>query len=217
MAYELYESISLTFIRRHCIHIACAAEAVGLEEVAARFWALAGETRREIDARDEAEVHVTRAQALERVRLVDAHESVRRLSSRAYLLADNDARRLPYSLLFGSTKAARVRDWGARRTEEFIRLVAVKGQDLPELAPQIEAAAEAGEALEKAHQARVDAERSALRFEALRQARRDAVERAMDEAEVAILRQRPGRHDLVRVVLSPYGTAVRPKRQKKAA
>lgn len=215
MAYELPESISLERLKLHCYRVSSAAEARGFHDIAANFDALAAQIKTEMDAREMANVAVSRAQGLVAVRLFDAHQSVGLLSRRAFDFADKKAKKAPYRNLFGTHKARDVQRWGADNTVEFILDAAAKAQDFPQLSNETAEMVSCSDSLKEADRRRDEAEREASRFEFVRAQRHAAVETAMDEAEAQILSSNPGRHDLVQAILSPNYMAA--NRRKAAA
>ena len=206
MSYRVKPDWSLEALIDYLVAVYAAVNAQEeLAELAPPFAELKAKARGARDRRDELRYAAIEARAVAAVRDTAWDDTVGDLSGAAYLVSGKDDQAPPYSILFGNIKADEMRRFGlAKATLCGRRLVAQLTElNHPGLTHHIAPLTQRTDRLDQAHQAREAANQAVMLF-AIEQSRLiDAVQRAVDQAEVTILTRSPGNRGLVRAVLAP--------------
>ena len=205
MAYKLRKTVGLEAMREYAVGVIAGLKAVkGLEPLAAQWQTAKANIVKARDARDEARDAERETTACVRVADAQWDHSVGQLSGLAYLISGKSEKGEPYAQLFGTVKAAQLRNLGASKTTAagtllVEKLAAIGHAQLNAPAKELDKLTKALAAAEEADAA---AEIAALTHEIERVKLVRKLETLIAETEAKILAKFPGQDDLVRAILT---------------
>lgn len=205
MSYRLTRSWSFESLRTYVVQVIAGLRAAKLEDLAAPWVEKKAAVRTARDAREDARDREAETTAVVRVADSEWDNTVLLLSGTAYLASGKDAQQPPYSELFGTVKAAEMRELGPAKASVAGKKLATKtlalaDSQLSALGQEIAAKTEALGTAESADEA---AEIALLAHDVARLQLVQAIEKLGAETEAQILSRHPGRKDLVRAILDP--------------
>jgi len=210
VAYNLPDSWSLEAILDYLWAVQAGLEAdPQLAPHAAAWLALEERLTAERATRDAARKALVKAAAVQRRRDLGWDQVMKALGTQSFADAQRNAKKPPYSVLFGAIRPSDATKLGAVKASELgvglvLKLRELKRPVYDGLATELEAAGQALEAADKARKARAAEART---HDLRRRALLDEVEAQVDKTQIAILTTYPGQSDLVRAILSPWKDA----------
>lgn len=216
MSYTLPASWSLESMRDYVWAVEAGLEAnAALASLAPPWAAFENELEAERLKRDGVRKSLVKRSAIQRVADLNWDNVIKRLGTRAFADAERDAKRPPYSLLFGTLPPSQCRRLGAVKAGELSNGLLAKLRQLgPDYAAFEAELAEAAAALRDADQQRKQLQAEDGGHDIRRRALLENLENLVDATELGILTARPGDDDAVRAVLSPWKDATRVNRDE---
>jgi len=214
MSYKLNTSVSLESLRSYAVQVIAGLKATGGLEESLASWSAQKEAI--LRARDARDADLDReAETSARVRVSDAEwdSTVGSLSQVAQFLAGGDAKKPPYTELFGTVKAHQLKRFGPAKAPSAAAGLVAKAQSSahPQLVEAGRELAAKTEALAVAEKADADAEVRVLTHTIEKAKLVRSMETLVAETEAKLLARWPGRDDLVRAILDPTPEKQQPR------
>lgn len=220
MAYNIPDTWSLESTIDYLWAVQAGLEADPALETQAAAW-LAFEERvlAERAKRDGARKSLIKASSVQRRKDLNWDKLIKRIGTRSFADAERDAKKAPYSTLFGSLRPSDATRLGAVKATDLGSVLVLKLRELRSeaydaLATELDSAS--GE-LQGADKARKTRAAESQTHDVRRRALLDELEDLIDKTQIAILTAYPGDSDLVRAILSPWKDATAVNREENPA
>lgn len=215
MGLALDRSSSLEKLLAYVPGVIAGLKALDLKSIAASWEEMKQELRTARDERDDDRDAETETSVVVQVKDAEFDHSVSDLSGDAFHASDRNANNDPYNHLFGRVKADDIKSMGPAKATMASDRIVIRADSLgvPALAASTRAVETAAAELTAAEEADSKAELQVLVHEGKRLKLLRRIEALIDQTEIEILIEKPGRHDLVNAVLDT-GTRRRRKPKK---